>query len=624
MYKEVNRTLVSNDLQYNQLLFDMRTISEYISIDIETSGDTAKDGLNPWAGYIIGVGFSIAKRVDSLSDDRTVRSYYLPLIVKDGLYDGKTWTTEHLKQLLFAAKTRTWLMFNAKFDMEWMEIATGFRWEVGTFCDPMIEMWLSNSIGVEKFGLKELTKTFFPNEIPPTTFSKLLGVGKKKKKAEEIDVQTLATYCMDDTYNTLRVGEKTRQLMDKEPIEVLKIYVELELPMLRLLADMEMRGVLLDRQRLDKLAIRLYEQMEWCKDTLDSFAEINWNSTQQIAETLEKAGVILPNKYTNTGKQQLTADILESIKDQHSIIGTLLEYRGLKKIIDTYIQAFYMRTDADFRIHAQFRQTGTRTGRLSCGDPNLQNIPTEAKKHMPKSVAEAYSELRALFIAKHKLIQADLSQIEFRLAAHFSKDPVLLHAYKNGADFHEATAKAVTGGDRRLAKNINFGWIFGQRARGLSELTGMPLADAKKFYATFEKNFRRLALWTTTVHARSRTDGYAKTILGRRRYLPHIKSDNFVLRSEAERQAVNTIIQGSAADYLKLAMLRIDRDLRPKGWFIILTVHDEILLDSDREMSQEEIDEAVRIVKYHLENALKLEVPVIAKPMVIDNWKEAK
>jgi DNA polymerase-1 len=413
-------------------------------------------------------------------------------------------------------------------------------------------------------------------------------------------------------------------LLETEGDAMRRLYFELELPTLRLLADMEMLGTQLDKQRLDTLAMELSEKADTAFTRLETFADINWQSTAQVAQVLTDNGVVLPAEYTPSGKQKLTADILQQVQDQHPIIETLLEYRGLKKIIETYIKAFYERTTHDFRIHCQFRQAGTRTGRLSCGEPNLQNIPAEEKEKMPPGVSKAYAELRKLFVGTHGMIVADLSQIEFRMAAHFSKDPVLVKAYKHGHDFHAATANAVTGGNRRLAKNINFGYLYGQRAKGLSALTGMPFNEAKKFYAQFEKSFRVLTAWDMTSKAKARANGYAETILGRRRYLPNIKSTDWYKRGEAERQAVNTIIQGSAADYLKLAMIRMDKELRPMGVRMVLAVHDELVFDIMQPLTDEQIEDAMQIIQHHMEHTIELIVPVKTEPKLVSNWAEGK
>lgn len=593
-----------------------------VAIDVETSGYKPDDALNPWAGYLVGIG--VTCEYQPKLDDVHFFSYYIPMVVEDTTYTGKLWTPEEVGKWLSSVPDTYWVLFNAKFDIQWLEMHCGMSFPLGSFRDPMVEAWMANSVGVEDFKLKNLTKFFFPHETPPVDFKTLLGRGKDKKKIEEVSLEQVADYCMADTENTLKVGHHTLKLLQAESKDVQRIYYELELPTLRLLADMEMLGVQIDRDKLDKLAMELHQKMEVAEQRLDSFAAINWSSPQQVAKVLTDNGVKLPAVYTPSGKQQLTAEILRKVQDQHPIIETLLEFRGLSKIIETYISAFYERTTYDFRIHCQFRQTGTRTGRLSCGEPNLQNIPAEEKEKMPPGVSKAYAELRKLFIGTYGMIVADLSQIEFRMAAHFSKDPVLVKAYKNGYDFHAATADAVTGGNRRLAKNINFGYLFGQRAKGLSELTGMPFNDAKKFYAQFEKSFRVLTAWDMTTKAKARMNGYAETILGRRRYLPKIKSNMWGEKGAAERQAVNTIIQGSAADYLKLAMIRMDKELRPMGVRMVLAVHDELVFDIMEPLSDEDIQKALDIIRYHMEHAIELIVPVKTEPKLVNNWAEGK
>jgi DNA polymerase-1 len=618
------RTIVRSQDEMNELIAHMRMPQiNNVAIDVETSGIKEDDALNPWAGYLVGIGvtceFHFLRQVKFYS-------YYIPMVVDDGVYTGKQWTPEEVGENLRRGQWEetNWVLFNAKFDIEWLEMHCGMSFPLGYFRDPMIEMWLANSVEVPDFKLKNLTRFFFPGEPDPVEFKTLLGRGKTKKKIEQVPLDLVADYCMADCENTLKVGHHTLALLETEGDAMRRLYFELELPTLRLLADMEMLGTQLDKQRLDTLAMELSEKADTAFTRLETFADINWQSTAQVAQVLTDNGVVLPAEYTPSGKQKLTADILQQVQDQHPIIETLLEYRGLKKIIETYIKAFYERTTHDFRIHCQFRQAGTRTGRLSCGEPNLQNIPAEEKEKMPPGVSKAYAELRKLFVGTHGMIVADLSQIEFRMAAHFSKDPVLVKAYKHGHDFHAATANAVTGGNRRLAKNINFGYLYGQRAKGLSALTGMPFNEAKKFYAQFEKSFRVLTAWDMTSKAKARANGYAETILGRRRYLPNIKSTDWYKRGEAERQAVNTIIQGSAADYLKLAMIRMDKELRPMGVRMVLAVHDELVFDIMQPLTDEQIEDAMQIIQHHMEHTIELIVPVKTEPKLVSNWAEGK
>lgn len=610
------KTLVRNNKQYVSLLQHLKT-AKHIAVDVETSGPEPEDALNPWAGFLVGVGFAICDAPDY------IESYYVPMSVDHDVvaYDGMTITNDMLKTLLFKANPEAiWYMHNAKFDMKWLELATGYRFEIERLIDPMVEMWLARTDDPK--GLKDLTKRFFPSEPEPIRFEKLLGIGKNKKKLQQIHPGEIANYCCADAINTLRIAPKVRELVDKLGPNTRRILFELEMPLLRLLADMELRGMQLDKKKLEELTVEFLSKLESVEEHLKNFADINWSAPQQVIKVFREHGIKIPKKQTATGKQSLDIEVLDQMSDEYEIVRQLLMYKGLKKLVTTYLDSFYSRSDHLFRIHAEFRQTGTRTGRLSCGEPNLQNIPARPKKNSP--LEESYMQLRKLFIGSPNLIVADLSQIELRLAAHFSKDPSLVHAFRNDEDIHKMTADDITGGDRFLAKNVNFGYLYGQRAKGLDRLTGCGMDRARKFIALFEKKYHKLNQWVQLVEIHARDSGYVETILGRRRYLADIHSADWGKSSAAARQAVNTLIQGSAADYLKIAMLRIDRELRPMGIHLICQVHDELIWDCDPGVTPDTMREACKIIQHHMETAIPLIIPVKTEPKIVQNWGQAK
>ena len=615
---ETTKRIVRTSSEFNDILDIMQRRAEVISIDVETSGIKPDDGLNPWVGYLVGVGIAC-----KLKGDDRYHAIYLPMVVENPApYGAKLFTNEDLRWLLNTMPENVvWLMHNAKFDLKWLELATGFRWKPDTLRDPMVEMWMYRAD--EPQNLKDLTYRFYPERDKPKKFSDLLGKGKSKKKLEEVELDLIADYCMDDAINTILIAKRLKEEIQTESPRVWEVYRELEMPMTRLLTDMELRGVQIDVAALGDMAERLYIKKETIDRELKAVADINWNSNKQVIPVLEDLGVELPNARTAKGAQKLDREILLSVEKQHPCISHLLDSKEVNKIISTYIEGFLEQMDADGRVHADFGQTSTRTGRLSCRKPNLQNIPSDSFKKKDSRLRDEYKMLRALFVGD-PLICVDLSQIEMRFAAHFSEDEALMDIYLNDLDLHQYTSDRVTKGDRTLAKNVNFGFLYGQRARGLTNITDLTLAEAKVFIADFERTYRGLLLWTKLVEAHARMNGYVTTILGRRRYLPNIRSEDWFLASEDARKAVNTIVQGSAADYLKVAMLNIEKGIETFGFQTVLQVHDELMFAPFREVSSKEVSGATQFIQWYMENAMELKVPVKAEPKVVTNWAQAK
>jgi DNA polymerase-1 len=401
-----------------------------------------------------------------------------------------------------------------------------------------------------------------------------------------------------------------------------ELYRTMDLPLLAVLMRMERAGIRVDPVSLAGLSGRMETDIERLTGEIHALAgrPFNINSPQQLAKVLfEDLGLPSQGKKASTA-----ADVLEELAAAHPIAAKVLEYRQLAKLKGTYVDTLPALIDpSSGRVHTSFNPTGAATGRLSSSNPNLQNIPIRT---------ELGREIRAAFLPREgwKLLVADYSQIELRLLAHMSRDPVLLEAFRNGEDIHTRTAAEVFGVPpllvppemRRNAKAVNFGIVYGQSAFGLAAQLGIPQFEAQKYIQGYFERYAGVKRFIDKQIAEVRRRGETRTLFGRRRPIPEINSGNANLRGFAERTAVNTPLQGSAADLIKLAMLSIDRELRARGarTTMLLQVHDELVFEAP----PEEVEEIGRLVKREMEAAHPLEVPLIADIGVGDNWRDAK
>jgi DNA polymerase-1 len=405
----------------------------------------------------------------------------------------------------------------------------------------------------------------------------------------------------------------------------LKLYEEIDLPLVPVLARMEQAGVAIDRNALGRMSERLEREIELkAKEIYDCCgSEFNINSPKQLGDVLfNKLNLPKPVKY-GKGKTISTAvDVLEALAANHQAPKLVLEYRQLSKLKSTYVDALpALLNRTTGRLHTTFDQTGTATGRLSSANPNLQNIPIRT---------ELGREIRAAFTAApgHLLLAADYSQIELRLLAHFSKDRLLVDAFRRGDDIHTLTASQVfgvpplmvTSDHRRQAKVVNFGIVYGLSAFGLSQNLGIETSEAKKFIDAYFEKYRGVRAFIDRTLEETRREGKVKTLFGRIRPIPDINSKNFNLRGFAERTAVNTPLQGTAADLIKLAMIRIDSAILERGLKsrMTLQVHDELVF----EVSEDEIDIMSSLVREQMENVHQLSVPLMVEVGVGKNWRD--
>jgi DNA polymerase-1 len=403
------------------------------------------------------------------------------------------------------------------------------------------------------------------------------------------------------------------------------LYEEMDLPLVPVLARMEQAGVKIDTAALSQMSSELERESTFKAKEIYEIAgsEFNISSPRQLGDVLfNRLNLPKPVKYGKGRTISTAVDVLEALAEEHPIARKVLDYRQLTKLKSTYVDALpALITPATGRLHTTFGQTGTATGRLSSANPNLQNIPIRT---------ELGRGIRAAFTAEpgHMLLTADYSQIELRLLAHFSRDPLLVEAYRRGDDIHTLTASQVfgvpplmvTADHRRQAKVVNFGIVYGLSAFGLSQQLGIEPAEAKQFIAAYFERYKGVRAFIDKTLEEARRDLKVRTLHGRVRPIPDINSKNANQRGFAERTAVNTPLQGTAADLIKVAMIRIDAALRDRGLKsrMTLQVHDELVF----EVPESEVDTMQSLVREHMEKAHTLAVPLLVEMGVGPNWRD--
>ena len=419
-----------------------------------------------------------------------------------------------------------------------------------------------------------------------------------------------------------KLQPELRARMRQEGVET--VYDEIDLPLCGVLADMEEAGILVDREQLERFGAMLAERIEAAQSAVYGYAgeAFNINSTKKLAEILFEKLELPPVKKTKTG-YSTNAEVLEKLRGRHPIIDGILEFRQLTKLKSTYADGLLKEIGADGRIRTSFQNMVTATGRLSSTEPNLQNIPVRT---------ELGSEIRKMFVpgAGCVLIDADYSQIELRVLAHIADDAAMQEAFRSGADFHSVTASQVFGAPlaevtplmRRSAKAVNFGIVYGISKWSLSEDIGVSVREAEAYIDSYLRRFSGVKDYMHDIVASAKETGFVTTVYGRRRYLPELKSSNFNVRAMGERIALNTPVQGSAADIIKIAMLRVAARLRrdhPRAR-LLLQVHDELIVEAP----QAEAEAVCRAVQEEMEQAASLRVPLIAEAKLGRSWYEAK
>lgn len=600
-----NYTLIDDEKKFKSFLNKIKT-EKIITLDTETNS------LDTLQAKLLGISFCWKKNeayfIDLAGHNKPTNLFSQTI---------NPWIAE-LKKII-ENKNLTVIGHNIKYDLQ---VLKNYHIEIkGKIFDTMIASYLLNPEN-RQHNLDALS--FSELNWEKISSNDLFDNKDKEKKFAEVDIEKLSVYSCEDADCTF----KLKEILEKKLIKnkLLKLFQEIEIPLIPTLADMERNGILLDTVFLKKLGQKLKSEIKELKTKIYNLAgkEFNINSTKQLKEILYDNLAISPVgiKKTKTG-WSTASDELEKIKHLHPIIKSLQNYRELNKLLSTYIDSLpKLLNPQTKKIHTSFNQTITATGRLSSSDPNLQNIPTRTNLG---------NQIRQAFIAspQHVLLSLDYSQIELRVMAHLSKDKNLISAFKNNLDIHRSTAATinhlplneVTDKLRRQAKAINFGVLYGQGPHGLSQNAGISYQQAREFIDKYFASYTGVKKFIDYTIKSAQKTNYTETMFGRRRFLPEINSSEMMKKRAAERMAINSPIQGSAADILKLAMIKIFTEIKDSPDIkMLLQVHDELIF----EVRENKIDKYCPIIKKIMENIVPLDVPLIADASVGKNWGEMK
>lgn len=568
--------------------------------------DTETDSLDPISGGLVGMSFAFKEN----------EAYYVP--VPENREEANA-VLAPFKEVLENPQIKKTGQ-NIKFDIMVLR-KYGIRVQ-GPLFDTMIAHYLLNP--ELRHNMDYLAETYL--QYKTIAIEELIGPrGKNQLCMRDVPVEKVYEYAAEDADITLKLKNYLEPELKKENLETL--FYEIEMPLIYVLAEMELTGVKVDTAALKQSSVSLTKELAGMEQEIYRLAgtEFNLNSPKQVGEVFfDKLKIADKPKKTKSGSYITSEDVLEKLRSKHPVVGKLLEYRGLKKLLGTYIDALPELIHPETgKIHTSFNQTVTATGRLSSTNPNLQNIPIRD---------EIGREIRKAFIADSDeciFFSADYSQIELRIMAHLSGDQHMIDAFNSGADIHAATAAkiyslplgSVTQDMRRKAKTANFGIIYGISIFGLAERLNIPRGEAKELIDGYFASYPRIKEYMDESIEVARKNGFVETVFNRKRFLPDINSHNAVVRGYAERNAINAPIQGSAADIIKIAMVRIFNRFEKEGLKskMILQVHDELNFN----VYKDEAETVKRIVLEEMENAYKLRVPLIADCGEGSNWFEA-
>ena len=577
-----------------------------LSVDTET---TSKD---PLKAKLVGISFSLNEQ----------QGFYLPIAHQYlgvpsqlGLNDAR----EILKDVM-EDKHILKVGQNIKYDAEVLR-RHGMELN-GIHFDTMIASYVINP-GLRRHNLDYLAQHYLNYRM--ISYHEVVGKGKNACNFSEIDVDKAMEYSCEDADIALRLMQILEQQMISDKNE--RLFYDLEMKLLPVLMDMEMAGIKIDIPFFKQMSVRFSEQMKRMEQEIfdEAGMKFNINSHQQLGHVLfEKLKLPVQKKTAKSKNYSTDVKVLKKLAAfSFKIPELVLSYRTLSKLKSTYLDALIKMADPDGeRIHTSYNQTVAATGRLSSSNPNLQNIPVRG---------EEGRKIRKGFIAEegHFLVSADYSQVELRIFAHYSQDEAFMDAFKKDKDIHSRTASEILGKDnntvtpemRRIAKAINFGIIYGMGPKKLADELGIDLKTAKNYMASYHDRYRGVNRYRQEMIETARDKGFVSTLLNRRRYLPDIRHVNRVIRAEAERMAINTPIQGTAADLIKMAMITIHNRLKKDGFRsrMLLQVHDELVF----EVPEEELESIMPMVKQEMEEVYSLDVPLKVDINMGKNWDEA-
>lgn len=580
-------------------LLEKLMVLKSIAFDTETSS------LNALDAEIVGISFSFKAR----------EAYYVP-IPKDEA--GRAEILDIFKPL-FENKRIQKVGQNIKYDYHILaNYGIGLQ---GAFFDTMIAHYLLQAD--MRHNMNVLAETYL--NYSPIKIEAIIGKGKTAVNMRDLPPTKIKDYACEDADITWQLKEVFEPLLVEE--ELMDIFNTMEMPLVSVLAKMEREGINLDVKGLELFSEELEESVVRLQQEIHEFAGTDFNiaSPKQLGEVLfDHLKLDSKAKKTKTGQYSTSEDILIKLKDKHEIIGKILDFRSLQKLRSTYVNALpELVNSSTNHIHTSFNQAVAATGRLSSNNPNLQNIPIRTKKGR---------EVRKAFIARdeeHVLLAADYSQVELRLIAEMSEDPVMVDAFQQGLDIHAATASKVFGVSmeevtremRANAKTVNFGIIYGVSAFGLSQQSTLSRKEAAEIIKSYFTTYPKLKAYMDDNIAFAREHGYVKTLLGRKRRLKDINSRNAVVRGHAERNAINAPVQGSAADIIKLAMIKVQEQIEAHGLQskMLLQVHDELVFDA----LKSELPQLKGLIKEAMENVYPTKVPLLIDMGEGRTWLEA-
>lgn len=589
--------------------------SQVISFDTET---TSTDQIR---AELVGISLAVGDNTQGSQADE-IKTFYIPVGHREGIQLPLEAVIEGLRPP-FTDPAIAKVGHNIKYDFVILS-RHGLRASPLTF-DTMIAEWVINP-NSRNLGLKNLA--WVRKNIRMTGIDELIGKGKNQITMAEVPIEQAAAYAGADAEMVLRLMPELKgELNEKHGAN---LFNKVEMPLVPVLADMEMTGICLDTEYLMRMSTELGQRLGEIEQNVFNAVgrPFNLNSPQQLSEALfTSLGLEPPNRTARTasGFYSTSADVLEAMRGLHPVIDWVLEYRELSKLKSTYLDALPIQVNPrTLRVHTSYNQTGSVTGRIASSDPNLQNIPIRS---------EQGRQVRNAFISSpgYYLLSVDYSQVELRIVAHMAKDEAMLSAFRAGYDIHAATAAAIYGipidkvdkDMRRRAKGINFGLIYGMSAFGLTRASDLTLGESEDFMQAYFQQFPGVKTYLDNMRRLAAEQGYVETLLGRRRYFPGLRTQSDRnIRNREEREAINAPIQGTAADIMKIAMLRVPIAIAEAGLSakMLLQVHDELVL----EVPREELNTTAALVQKVMENAYQLSVPLITEARYGPNWGDLK